>query len=128
MICPILSLNMFAFSLWIKQMFACSKSTIRTKKYWNMFTVNNKDTRMTPLTSLLLNIVNIDILKVGLSPSKRICFICFIKTDEKCFLFKCLFFILMLFNTHIAQYTRSKGNQIMKLVQLIEYNKRKNFL
>ena len=27
----------------------------------NMFTVNNKDTRTTPLTSLILNIVNIDI-------------------------------------------------------------------
>ena len=29
-----------------------------------MFTVNNKDTRMTPLTSLILNIVNIDILNI----------------------------------------------------------------
>ena len=29
-----------------------------------MFTVNNKDTRKTPLTSLLLNIVNIDILNI----------------------------------------------------------------
>ena len=28
-----------------------------------MFTVNNKDTTTTPLTSLILNIVNIDILK-----------------------------------------------------------------
>ena len=27
-----------------------------------MFAVNNKDTRTTPLTSLILNIVNIDIL------------------------------------------------------------------
>ena len=29
-----------------------------------MFTVNNKDTRTTPLTSLILNIVNIDILNI----------------------------------------------------------------
>ena len=29
-----------------------------------MFTVNNKDTRATPLTSLIVNIVNIDILNI----------------------------------------------------------------
>ena len=29
-----------------------------------MFTVNNKDTRTTPLPSLILNIVNIDILNI----------------------------------------------------------------
>ena len=29
-----------------------------------MFTVNNKDTRTTPLTQLILNIVNIDILNI----------------------------------------------------------------
>ena len=29
-----------------------------------MFKVNNKDTRMTPLTSLMLNIVNFDILNI----------------------------------------------------------------
>ena len=33
-------------------------------KVLNMFTVNNKDTRTTPLTSLILNIVNIDILNI----------------------------------------------------------------
>ena len=33
-------------------------------KVWNMLTVNNKDTRTTPLTSLILNIVNIEILNI----------------------------------------------------------------
>ena len=33
-------------------------------KVWNMFTANNKDIRTTPLISLMLNIVNIDILNI----------------------------------------------------------------
>ena len=39
--------------------FCLLKATMR-----NMFTVNNKDTRTTPLTSLILNIANIDILNI----------------------------------------------------------------
>ena len=49
---PTLPLKEFNFSIWTRQTFACSKSTI--KHVWNMFTVNNKDTGTTPLSSFLI--------------------------------------------------------------------------
>ena len=50
----------------INQSNVCQFKVNNKKKVWNMFTVNNKDTRTTPLTSLILNIVNIDILNIEL--------------------------------------------------------------
>ena len=36
----------------------------QSRQLEQMFTVNNKDTRATPLKSLILNIINIDILNI----------------------------------------------------------------
>ena len=50
-----------AISIQTKQTFAGSKSIIRTQ-FETCSQLTIKDTRTTPLTSLILNIVNIDIL------------------------------------------------------------------
>ena len=103
-----------------------------------------------------------EIFKVGLSPSKKNCVICFIEIPLKMiknafYLTSGALFVLKIFkflswpfghvaerldkkdkvnskfygvtacltnncNRHIAQYSRSKGNQTMKPGQLIEYN------
>ena len=58
MICLIMSSKMFAVSIWTKQTFVQGQQL--EHKVWNMFAVENKDTRTTPLTSLILNVVNTD--------------------------------------------------------------------
>ena len=47
-----------------RQANVCLVKVKNLNKVWNMFTVNNKDTRTLPLVLLILNIVNIDILNV----------------------------------------------------------------
>ena len=42
----------------------CMFKANNQNKVWNMLTFNNKDTRTTLLTSLILNTINIDILNI----------------------------------------------------------------
>ena len=60
---PDLVFKIFAFLISTMHMFACSKSTIRTKfeicLHYELCTIERR-----PLTSLILNIVNIDILNI----------------------------------------------------------------
>ena len=71
-------------------------------------------------------------IKVGLSLSEKICVVCFIESPLKMMNnFKIHDVTTWLTNSwdrHIAQISRSKSNQTMKLGQLIEYNKRNVFL
>ena len=54
--------NVFLFNM--NQANFCLFKVSHYNKVWNMFTANNKHTRTTLLTSLILNIVNIDILNI----------------------------------------------------------------
>ena len=64
MICPILSSKIFAFSFQYEPSKRLSVQSQQLQQSLKLFTVKNKDTRTTPLTSLILNIVNIDILNI----------------------------------------------------------------
>ena len=51
----------------INQASVCLFKVNNYNEVWNMFTVKNQDTRMTPLTSLILSTVNIDIVNTHYS-------------------------------------------------------------